>query len=115
MKRYTEAFESKMITVDLDDGAANHVCPPPCTPRRMCCPMHCASYCAPRQPRKQTLVCAFPKPRKPLRILLVDKTLGTLITPEEYEVSKISITSLSEWPSSLKDTTPCRITGVNPV
>ena len=22
----------------------------PCTPRRMCCPMHCASYCAPRKP-----------------------------------------------------------------
>jgi len=24
---------------------------PPCTPRRTCCPMHCASYCAPCQPR----------------------------------------------------------------
>jgi len=22
----------------------------PCTPRRMCCPTHCASYCAPCQP-----------------------------------------------------------------
>ena len=29
MKRYTEAFESKKITVDLDDGAANHVPPHP--------------------------------------------------------------------------------------